>query len=73
MRLLREIESYLPEANSKNCSTERERERYKELKYQYNQEKVKCTELRKSLADLHARKTPSPGTPSPTAIPVERT
>eukprot|EP00975_Prorocentrum_lima_P005421 1171378-Prorocentrum_lima.AAC.1 len=55
------------------------RERYKELKDQYNQE-VKNTEPRKSLAYLHAKKTPSPsnnmdlgGTPSPTPIPVERT
>eukprot|EP00975_Prorocentrum_lima_P068186 12919278-Prorocentrum_lima.AAC.1 len=53
-----------------------DRERYKELTDQYNQEKVESTQLRKSLADLHAKKTPSPwnnmdpgGTPSPTPIP----
>eukprot|EP00975_Prorocentrum_lima_P065988 12906634-Prorocentrum_lima.AAC.1 len=35
-------------------------ERYKELKDRFTQERVKHTELRRSLADLQARKTPSP-------------
>eukprot|EP00975_Prorocentrum_lima_P007720 1654741-Prorocentrum_lima.AAC.1 len=57
------------------------KERYGELSDHYNKEKVKHTELRKALADLQAKPTPSPwnnmypGTPPPThreeiAIPV---
>eukprot|EP00975_Prorocentrum_lima_P057315 12021796-Prorocentrum_lima.AAC.1 len=52
-------------------------EKYKELKDHLNQDKVKHTELRGTLADL--RKTPSlwnnvdlGGTPAPTSIIAER-
>eukprot|EP00975_Prorocentrum_lima_P027694 5822102-Prorocentrum_lima.AAC.1 len=56
-----------------------DKEKYKELKDHFNQEKVNNTELIKTLAYLQHRKTPSPcnnvapgGTPSPTPITTER-